>query len=521
MMTESVDHPISEAASPDQRIRAPFPFVRYYLIASVLLALGALALLNFLSLKFERDSVVARLEQQAARSALPVANEISLGLGSLAGPGHSAVVMLAEVRPDLVDRLVVNSIRAEPIVRIDMVNEYGNLIYSTDDSAGLGTAIGPMVLLLLDPATLSSGPASHYVGRLDLKLFNGVAANPELVVTVVPLLGGFANEGEIYAPAYMVAYRDVTGPISAANPTPLSVRLGTAGATLLAMFGILLWVVIRGQRFTARARDELTLMLDREKSTTRQLHAANDTRARFLSMVSHELRTPLTSVVSFTNSLRSRFESGAGERDQRLFQALGRNADQLKMLIDDLLDVSAAEDNRLDVEMSEFELEESVTGVVESMRPVYDAKGQRMRTTVSLPPGMMYTGDRRRFAQVLTNLLSNASKYSPDGAEVRLYATLEGETVSLRVSDDGMGISDHDQAKLFKMFFRAENALESGIQGTGLGLVIVEAIIAAHGGEIKLESELGKGTVVTVRLPLEHCLGTTADEAGHAADRAA
>ena len=140
-------------------------------------------------------------------------------------------------------------------------------------------------------------------------------------------------------------------------------------------------------------------------------------------------------------------------------------------------------------------------GVVESMTPVADEKSQTISTV--FPNGVVSVdGDRARLDQVITNLVSNATKYSPANTEIKISVSVESSLCVIELTDQGIGISREDQKKLFTPFFRAENAQTREVYGTGLGLVICKQIIELHGGKMTLRSAQGSGTTFRVEIPI-------------------
>jgi signal transduction histidine kinase len=277
---------------------------------------------------------------------------------------------------------------------------------------------------------------------------------------------------------------------------------------MIGLFLVLLWIVSRGQKFTRKAREELAAMLVRERGMSAQLdqqnaelQEANTAKSQFLSLVSHELKTPLTAIIAFAYSLRRKLEPSMEPREIRQFNALQKNGEHLKTLIEDLLDLSAAEAGKLKLEMAEFSAMEMLADTADAARVTYESRSQTLRLALS-DDQRPILGDRGRLEQVMTNLLSNASKYSPEGSEVTLKAWFVEDQLHVGVKDQGMGISEEDQENLFTNFYRATNAVDSGVSGTGLGLVIVQSIVHGHGGSIRLESALGHGTTVFVSLPV-------------------
>ena len=188
------------------------------------------------------------------------------------------------------------------------------------------------------------------------------------------------------------------------------------------------------------------------------------------------------------------------DRQERYLTTVQRNARRLKALIDDLLDVSRIESGSLELSVVNIDVVSQIRDVLESMQGLIGERGQHV--ALNLPRGLPEVrADALRFSQVLTNLLSNACKYAPDGATATITATAQGRFIRIDVADTGMGISADGQSRLFSKFFRADNSSTQEVSGTGLGLFITKSIVEAHGGEIWAKSEEGKGSSFSFTLP--------------------
>jgi signal transduction histidine kinase len=235
-------------------------------------------------------------------------------------------------------------------------------------------------------------------------------------------------------------------------------------------------------------------------SRNERLHELDQMKDDFVASVSHELRTPLTSIRGYLELLR---EGDAGELsdDQRKFVLIvERNADRLLRLVGDLLFVAQVEAGKITLDSRSLDFEELVHQSVDAARPAATEKG--IEIALDLDGLDEVHADRARLGQVLDNLISNALKFTPPGGHVGVRTSRHGDVGVIEVSDDGMGVSESDQAQLFERFFRTASATDQAIQGTGLGLAIVKAIVEAHGGVIAVQSVEGEGTVFRVELPL-------------------
>jgi two-component system phosphate regulon sensor histidine kinase PhoR len=233
--------------------------------------------------------------------------------------------------------------------------------------------------------------------------------------------------------------------------------------------------------------------LDREHSELEKLERV---RRDFVINVSHELRTPLASIQGYTETLMD----GAIEDERNRMRFLGiirQNAERLASLTSDLLTLSRIEMKRRELHFSSFDLGEIMLEAVDTVRPVAGRK--KLIVTQAIDPSIegVYC-DSEAVHQILINLLDNAIKYTPDGGEVSVSAhpvIIDGEQrVQISVRDTGIGIPPEDLPRLFERFYRVDKARSRELGGTGLGLAIVKHLVRAHGGEIGVYSEVGKGS---------------------------
>ena len=218
-------------------------------------------------------------------------------------------------------------------------------------------------------------------------------------------------------------------------------------------------------------------------------------------MVSHELRTPLTSIRGFTEMVLDGDAGEINDEQEEYLKIVMSNSERLISLINDILDVSRMESGRVEIKTATVALGALINPVVLSMRPLLQSKQQTISAQIEpgLPP---VQADVDKITQVMTNFVSNAHKYNHDGGWIRIDATREGDYVRIGVVDNGFGISEEDQKKLFQRFFRVENSLTRNIGGTGLGLNITKAIVELHGGSVRVDSAPGEGSTFSFTLPI-------------------
>ncbi len=241
--------------------------------------------------------------------------------------------------------------------------------------------------------------------------------------------------------------------------------------------------------------------ISRQKATEAALRHAVQARDEFLSVASHELKTPLTSLrMQVQMRKRSLLKNDLGafspERLAKMIDADERQIFRLIRLIDDMLDVARISAGKLNYAFEPMDLESVVREVAERFQIELQQSGSGL--TIDAEGPSRGTWDRFRIEQVVTNLLSNAIKYGA-GKPLRIRISRGGGYVSLAFEDQGIGVAEHDQARIFDQFERAVSRNE--VAGLGLGLYIVREIVQAHGGMVSLRSRLGSGSTFTVSLP--------------------
>jgi PAS domain S-box-containing protein len=249
------------------------------------------------------------------------------------------------------------------------------------------------------------------------------------------------------------------------------------------------------------AADRMALAID-HALLYQQAQSAVQARETFLSIASHELKTPLTTVKGWVNLMATALRE-TDEIDPvsigEFADELQNQVDRLERLITDLLDVSRIQQGRLELQPEPVNLVRLLQAVLRRFEHAPE-RTPAHEVVLEVPATVTGVWDPDRLEQVVTNLMSNAFKYSPDGGVVAVRLRQDAESVTLAVADDGIGITPEAHARLFQPFERSAAARRSA-SGTGLGLFITKEIVEQHGGEIEVESVEGAGTTVTVRLP--------------------
>jgi signal transduction histidine kinase len=232
-----------------------------------------------------------------------------------------------------------------------------------------------------------------------------------------------------------------------------------------------------------------------------QLEDASKHKSQFLANMSHELRTPLNAILGYTELILDGIYGAPPDKMQIVLKRIESNGKHLLGLINAVLDLSKIEAGQLSLDLADYSLQNITKTVYNAVEPLAADKKLAFRAEVApdLPAGL---GDERRLTQVLLNLVGNAIKFTDSGEIVIKAGTNNGE-FNLSVSDTGPGISTADQAKLFQEFQQSDNSITRKKEGTGLGLAISKRIIEMHGGKIWIESQLGRGSIFFVTLPIQ------------------
>ena len=231
-------------------------------------------------------------------------------------------------------------------------------------------------------------------------------------------------------------------------------------------------------------------------STNRRLLELDELKNMFLASATHDLKTPLTSILGYAEMLG---EEGLPTEARRMALTIENSAHRVLTMINDLLGAASIMTGELSLERSQTDLVAVVREAVEGIRPA--ARAGQVVIVQSGAEVAQALVDERRVLQILDNLLSNAVKYCPDGGIVNVTCQVQGHTVTITVTDTGIGIPAAEQQQLFGRYFRASTALDRGIEGTGLGLANARSFAEAHGGSLECMSAPGTGSSFMLVLP--------------------
>jgi signal transduction histidine kinase len=235
------------------------------------------------------------------------------------------------------------------------------------------------------------------------------------------------------------------------------------------------------------------------------VQVANQAKSNFVAMVSHELKNPLTAIQSYAHLLRRDMQGMTAERRNEYLKFILEGSERIHSLALELDDITQIETGQFKLTLENVSFHAILDDVRKLMEPQVAEKQQTMQLELSqeLPP--VYA-DAKRLSQILVNLISNASKYTPEGGQIIVSARqlTDGASPMLHVAvkDNGIGIAPENQAKVFRQFFRANDSQISKVGGTGLGLNITRKLVELQGGEINFHSEYGKGSVFSFTIPV-------------------
>ncbi len=230
------------------------------------------------------------------------------------------------------------------------------------------------------------------------------------------------------------------------------------------------------------------------------VQSANLAKSQFITIVSHEMKTPMTSIRGYADLVRRGMVGPVNDQQAEFLDIVLDNVDRMAALVSDLTDISRIETGRLKVNLAEVALPPYIQEVVTSLRPQIDARQQTIDLALPANLPTLHT-DPARLVQILTNLASNAVKYTPPGGRIEVAAGVHDGYLRVQVSDSGIGLSAEDQAKLFTQFFRSDNPVVREQAGWGLGLSVTRSLVELLGGKIGVESRLGQGSMFWFTLP--------------------
>lgn len=275
---------------------------------------------------------------------------------------------------------------------------------------------------------------------------------------------------------------------SVAQTTEKITWIGAASFLILAL---IIWMVVRDISISQKYRQRLEILNDEKEDLLRS-------KTMLLATVTHDIQTPLGSVIGFTDLLKN---TGLDGKQRQYAENIRNSSDYIVRLVNDLIDFSKLENDRISINIVPFNVKELIENSCLALEP--NAKNKKIALKWQVDPALdaNFLSDPYRIKQVLTNLVSNAVKFTQQGSVV-VMGKIKGEMIEIAVADTGIGIARASQKSVFKEFTQAHSGIEKKFGGTGLGLTIAKRMLKLLGGNIELESEEGKGSTFTFRIPL-------------------
>ncbi|WP_160398575.1 sensor histidine kinase [Paenibacillus sp. MMS18-CY102] len=377
--------------------------------------------------------------------------------------------------------------------RIQLLDPNGKPVMDTDGQAG-GDPVHT-----LDVEAAMGGKSGTWRGSENGK---------HIVAATVPVQSGQLVVGLVRYTASLERIDDVVARI-------IGLTLLTAAAVVLLFLGVSLWMAkrivkpIRELTFAARqmadgdwqrravprSADEIGQLAETLNTLAAQLTRREQLKNDFISSISHELRTPLTSIKGWSETLAGD-ETDREELEMGL-AVISQETERLHGLVEDLLDFSKLYDRSIELHPDLLDLNQPVKETVKQLGVRQEATGVLLHASVASEPLMVH-GDVNRLKQVFINLIDNAYKFTPRGGSIRVTTGAVGHEAVITIADTGTGIAPDHLPHVTDKFYKGDSAK----QGSGLGLAICHEIIVLHGGSMALVSELGAGTIVTIRIPL-------------------
>ncbi len=347
--------------------------------------------------------------------------------------------------------------------------------------------------------------ASELTHRDTFSAFEGEVENLDVFSSYIPIRRG-GPEGSVEG--VFELYTDITPLVQKINDTQRNVVI-VVTLILALLYAALFLIVRRADGIIRQQYAEIKRAEETAQKAKGEAEAANQAKTEFVSFIAHELRLPLTSIRGYAELILAGAAGETTEQQANFLNIIRSNIERMVVLISDLADISRIESGHLKLEFKPLALSEIIAEVLKSLSRQIEEKQQAL--SIHIPDTLPQVwGDPTRLAQVLTNLVSNAYKYTPIGGQITISAEFNPEShyceealpvVRISVQDTGLGISQEDQRKIFGKFFRAADEQARAAPGTGLGLNITKYLVEAHGGCIWFESEFRQGTTFHFTIP--------------------
>ncbi|MBI3836787.1 MAG: HAMP domain-containing histidine kinase [Planctomycetia bacterium] len=376
-------------------------------------------------------------------------------------------------------------------------------------------------LISVAKVRLPDGKTQHAIN-----VNNAILLATALITVFLAMLASYAIVRYVIVKP-LAHLRDVSDRISHGDlALRAELRTGDEFEKLATAFNRMLRQMATNQDELKDVNDNLNIKVDELAQANMRLYEMNRLKSDFLATMSHELRTPLNAIIGFSEVLES--IASLDEKQKRYVKNIQTSGKVLLEMINDILDLAKIESGKMEVRLSDFSIAPVLSAQSDMARPLTERKNIDLE--MQIEPGMpdMFQ-DQAKVQQILNNLLSNAIKFTPEGGRIVVSAERGApDQLVLKVADTGVGIAEEDQIAIFEKFRQGKSVLSGGdamtreYSGTGLGLSIVKELCKLLGGEISLESELGKGSAFKVTLPwtradqpkLDAALATSMEDAG-------
>jgi signal transduction histidine kinase len=246
---------------------------------------------------------------------------------------------------------------------------------------------------------------------------------------------------------------------------------------------------------------ERTKTLEIIKEQNKKILEADKIKNEFFANMSHELRTPLNAIIGFSEALNLKIFGELNEKQSEYIRDINSSGVHLLGMINDLLDLSKIEAGKMQLNKEIFNVKSAINEALNIVSPLLSQKNQNMKFECK-DDFFEISADRRKFHQILYNLISNAIKFTHENGNIEVKATKDGKFLKISVKDDGIGISPEFHEKIFAKFQQVDNSYSTKQGSTGLGLTITKELVKIHGGTIKIESQLNKGSNFIFTLPI-------------------
>ncbi len=477
-----------------------FRFTASFVVAGIAIFAIAAILITRTARTNEESNLVSDISEQSTQNADLVAGAVNTftdGTDIAGAPSDSATSLGFE------SMVMSTLMQSSNIVRLSLFDAEGALLWSSAENAAGNVTPDDSIF-----TTALNGEIATGLNR-DVAFVNtdGNVSSGDLTSTYIPLV----NQSNQQTTQVLEIAREVTGALDFRVESTRNSMMRTLFTTMGAAFAVLLGIVFTADTIINRSRrramahemamNESKVEAERLELRNQQLEEISRERDKFLSMVSHELRTPLTSMLAFTEVLRRRQDGSNRDANLDHLEVMKKNGDHLNSLIEELLEVTEMHATEFEIRKERFSIQRLIDDVKDSADALVAPKGQRLRMDLQAGETELFA-DRKRMMQLLMNLLSNASAYSPEHTTITVNTRESGGTVLMSVTDQGEGISEEDQSRLFEEFYRGNSEITRSVSGLGLGLSIVKAIVDSHDGRVSVRSQPGSGTEVSVMIPV-------------------